>query len=62
MCAEARAARARLAAAERLAVAAYRENYGIDVGLRRVFRPLLLGNDWERLLGRFDQVEEEKKQ
>lgn len=59
---EAHAARLRLVAAERLAVAAHSETYGLAVGLRAVFRPIANDADWERLLGRIDQVEEGKKQ
>lgn len=62
MCAEAQAARARLEAAQQLTVAAHGQSYGYAAGMRAVFRPVPISGDWERLLGRFDQVEEEKKQ
>lgn len=56
------AAKDRRYAAERLAVAAYDEHFGIDVGLRRIFHPVLhTDHDFDRLLGRIEQIKEGDK-
>lgn len=57
MCAACEAAQFRLRAAQRLAVAAYDENFGIDVGLRRLYRPVVDHHEFDRELGRLDVVE-----